>query len=45
MLSYCIVKEKSIKIYNYFINMTEEDINQEIRLKKIDGINNYFLKK
>ena len=33
MLSYCSLKEKSVEIYNYFINMTEEDRSQEFRLK------------
>ena len=27
-------KKNQLKIYNYFINMTEEDISQEFRLKK-----------
>ena len=33
-----------MKICNYFINMTEEDINKEFTLKKIKEINNYFIK-
>ena len=33
-----------MKICNYFINITEEDISQEFRLKKIKEINNYLIK-
>ena len=34
-----------MKIYNYFTNMVEENISQEIRLKSIDETRNYFLQK
>ena len=30
-------------IYNYFKNVAEENINEELRLKIIDGTRNYFL--
>ena len=33
-----------MKICNYFINIIEEDISQEFRLKKIKEINNYLIK-
>ena len=33
-----------MKICNYFINITEEDISQEFRLKKLKEINNYLIK-
>ena len=33
-----------MKICNYFINITEEDISQEFRLKKIKEINNDLIK-
>ena len=33
-----------MKICNYFINITEEDISQEFRLKKIKEIDNYLIK-
>ena len=33
-----------MKIYNYFINITKEDIGQEFRLKKIKEIHDYFSK-
>ena len=36
MLSYCLLKKNQLKMYNYFINMTEEDISQEFRLKKLN---------
>ena len=32
-----------IETCNYFENMVEEDISQEVRLKKIDETRNYFL--
>ena len=32
------------KIYNYFINLTEEDISQEFALTRIKETNNYFTK-
>ena len=44
MLSYCFLKKNQLKIYNYFINITEEDISQELSLKKIKERNNYFIK-
>ena len=37
-------KKNGLKLYNYFINMTEEDISQELRSKQIKQINNYFIK-
>ena len=33
-----------LKIYNYFENMVEQNISQELRLKNIDEAGNYFLK-
>ena len=33
-----------LKIYNYFKNIVEENISQELRLKNIDETRNYFLK-
>ena len=33
-----------MKIFNYVINMTKEDTNQEFRLKKIRKIRYYFFK-
>ena len=33
-----------MKICNYFINITEEDISQEFRLQKLNEINNYLIK-
>ena len=44
MLSCCFLRENQLKICNNFINITEEDISQEFRLKKIKEINNYFIK-
>ena len=38
-------KKNELKIYNYFIKMTEKDISQEFRLTKIKEIYNYFIKK
>ena len=32
-----------MKIYNYFKNMSEENVSQEFRLKNIDETRNYFL--
>ena len=32
-----------LKIYNYFKNMSKENISQEFRLKEIDETNNYFI--
>ena len=32
-----------MKLYNYFKNMIEENISQELRLKNIDDKRNYFL--
>ena len=34
MLLCCFLSENQLKIYNNFINITEEDISQEFRLKK-----------
>ena len=31
-------------MYNYFINLTEENISQEFRLKKIQKVKKYFIK-
>ena len=39
MLSYCFLNKNQWKIYNYFINITKEDISQEFRLKKKKEIN------
>ena len=33
----------SLKIYNYFKNMVEENISQEFRLKNLDKTRSYFL--
>ena len=33
-----------LKIYNYFENMVEQNISQELRLKNRDEAGNYFLK-
>ena len=44
MLLHCFLKKNKLKIYNFFINMTEEDISQELKLKKIKERNNYFIK-
>ena len=44
MLWYCFLKKESIENYNYFINMTEEDISQEFKLKGIKELNNYSVK-
>ena len=43
MLSYCFSKNNQLKIHNYFINTTENDMRQEFRLKKKKEINNYFI--
>ena len=32
-----------MKVYNYFKNMTEENISQEFRLKNIDETRNYSI--
>ena len=32
-----------LKIYNYFENIVEENINQEFRLKGVEKTKNYFL--
>ena len=34
-----------IEIYNYFKNMTEENISQKFRMKNIDETRNYFVEK
>ena len=39
MIKYLI----ELKIYNYFENMVEENINQEIRLKNNDETRYYFV--
>ena len=44
MLLFC-KKKNLLEIYNYFINMTEEDMSQEFRLKKMKEMNKYFVKK
>ena len=33
-----------MKIYDYFKNITEENMSQEFRLKNIDETRNYFIK-
>ena len=43
MLSQSSQKKNWLKIYNYFIKMTEEDIKQKFRFKKIKQINNYLI--
>ena len=32
-----------LKIYNYFKNISKDNISQEFRLKEIDETNNYFI--
>ena len=32
-----------LKIYDHFKNMAEENISQELRLKRIDKTRNYFI--
>ena len=44
MLLYSFLKKEPIKIFNEFIKMTKKYISQELRMKKIKKINNYFIK-